>query len=263
MDYFTKWVEAIPTKQSTSAVVCQFLKENIISRFGVPHKIVANNALCFSSYEIIDFCFDHGITLSHSFDYYPQGNGQAESSNKNLVTIMRKLVDEKQQTWHKALYDALWADRITPKRAIGMSPFQLLYGLNVEILITMELPALKLAKAIEDETYQDSLDKRIMFLSQLEETRVEVVDRIVAHQSQVKALFDRKTTSRDFAIGDQVLLWDKRREPKGLHGKFDSLWRSPFTIHEVCGEHSYLLAYVDGTPFLLPHSREYLKLFTQ
>lgn len=95
IDYFTKWVEAIPTKQCTSVVVCQFLKENIVSRFGVPHKIVADNASCFSSYEIINFCFDHGITLSHSSDYYPQGNCQAESRNKNLVTIMRKLVDER------------------------------------------------------------------------------------------------------------------------------------------------------------------------
>ncbi|XP_059078205.1 uncharacterized protein LOC131043644 [Cryptomeria japonica] len=192
IDYFTKWVEAIPTKQATSAI-------------------------------IIDFCFDYGITLSHSSDYYPQGNGQAESSNKNLVTIIRKLVDEKRWTWHKTLYDALLADRITPKRAIDMSPFQLLYGMNAEIPITLELLALKLDKAVEDETYQGSLDKWIMFLSQLEETRAEVVDRIATHQSQVKALFDKKATSREFAVGDQVLLWDKRREPKGMHGKFDSL----------------------------------------
>ncbi|XP_059073760.1 uncharacterized protein LOC131874411 [Cryptomeria japonica] len=115
---------------------------------------------------------------------------------------MRKLVYEKQQTWHKALYDALWVDRINPKRAIGMSPFQLLYGLNVESPITMELPALKLAKVIEDETYQDSLDKRIIFLSHLEETRAEAVDRIVVHQNQVKALFDKKIASHELSVGD-------------------------------------------------------------
>ncbi|XP_059070529.1 uncharacterized protein LOC131860171 [Cryptomeria japonica] len=231
-DYFTKWVEAISTKQATSTM-------------------------------IIDFCFDYGITLSHSFDYYPQGNGQVESSNKNLVTIIRKLFDERQWTWHKALYDVLWADRITPKRAIGMSPFQLLYGLNVEIPITLELLVLKLSKVVEDETYQGSLDKWIMFLSQLEETRAEVVDRIVAHQSQVKVLFDKKATSCEFIVGDQVLLWDKWREPKDMHRKLDSLWRGPFTIHELCGEHRYFLAYANGTTFSLPHSGEHLKLFSQ
>lgn len=116
-------MEAIPTKQATSTVDYQFLKENIVSRFGVPRKIVIDNASFFSSYEIIEFCFDHGITLSYSSNYYLQGNGQAESSNKNLVTIIKKLVDEKQRTWHKALFDTLCVDCITPKRAIGMSPF--------------------------------------------------------------------------------------------------------------------------------------------
>ncbi|KAH9315846.1 hypothetical protein KI387_024473, partial [Taxus chinensis] len=59
--------------------------------FGVPHKIVADNASNFSSHELTEFCYGFGITLAHSSDYYPQGNGQAESSNKNLVTIIRKL----------------------------------------------------------------------------------------------------------------------------------------------------------------------------
>ncbi|XP_057866250.1 uncharacterized protein LOC131073769 [Cryptomeria japonica] len=146
-NYFTKWVEAIPTKKATSTMVSQFLKENIVSRFGVPRKIVTNNASCFLAYEIIEF-FYHGFTLSHSFDYYLQGNGQAESSNKNLVTIIKKLVDEKQRTWHKALLYELWVDRIMPKRETGVSPFQILYGMNVKIPITLELPSLKLAKAV-------------------------------------------------------------------------------------------------------------------
>lgn len=88
-------------------MVCGFLKENIIFRFGVPHKIVIDNAVAFSSYEVTQFCFDYGITLSHSSDYYPQRNGQAESSNKNLVTIIRKLVEENQRSWHKALKQLL------------------------------------------------------------------------------------------------------------------------------------------------------------
>lgn len=67
-------------------------------------------------------------------------------------------MEENQRSWHKALFDALWANKITPKRAIGMSPFQLLYGTNVEIPITLELLALKLPKTIEDETFKDALD---------------------------------------------------------------------------------------------------------
>jgi hypothetical protein len=35
-DYFTKWVEAIPTKSATEKVVMDFLEDRIITRFGVP-----------------------------------------------------------------------------------------------------------------------------------------------------------------------------------------------------------------------------------
>lgn len=181
-DYFTKWVEVVPVKHATSEVVCRFLKENIISRFGVPNKIVLDNATMFSSIDIKNLYFEHGIILSHSSNYYPQGNGQVESNNKNLVTIICKLVDKNQRSWNKVLYNSLWDDKITPKWAIGMSPFQLLYGLNADILITLEFPALKLAKAIEDDTFDNLVDKCIMYLSELEEKHAQVVNCIMKHQ---------------------------------------------------------------------------------
>ena len=48
-DYFTKWVEAIPTKKATDAVVMDFLEDRIITRFGVTVKIITDNGPCFSS----------------------------------------------------------------------------------------------------------------------------------------------------------------------------------------------------------------------
>jgi hypothetical protein len=47
--YFTKWVEAIPTKWATDKVVMDFLEDKIITRFSVPTKITTDNAKAFSS----------------------------------------------------------------------------------------------------------------------------------------------------------------------------------------------------------------------
>jgi hypothetical protein len=44
IDYFTKWVEAIPTRRATDLVVIDFLEDNILSRFDCPRKIVTDNA---------------------------------------------------------------------------------------------------------------------------------------------------------------------------------------------------------------------------
>jgi hypothetical protein len=41
-DYFTKWVEAIPTKPTTDKVVMDFLEDRIIILFGVPTKITTD-----------------------------------------------------------------------------------------------------------------------------------------------------------------------------------------------------------------------------
>ena len=36
LDYFTKWVEAIPLNKVEQKDVIQFIKEQIIHRFGIP-----------------------------------------------------------------------------------------------------------------------------------------------------------------------------------------------------------------------------------
>jgi transposase InsO family protein len=93
-NYFTKWVEAIPTRNATSKVVNNFLLNNIISRFGCPQKIVTENSMCFRSNEFIKFCDKYGITRSSSSPYHPQGNGKVESTNKSLLKVIKRTLDD-------------------------------------------------------------------------------------------------------------------------------------------------------------------------
>lgn len=83
--------------------------------------------MSFRSEEFVGFCTSHGISMSYSSPYHPQGNGQAESSNKSLLNIIKKILEENKRSWDQKLKLALWADRITVKKAIGMSPFKLVY----------------------------------------------------------------------------------------------------------------------------------------
>lgn len=48
-NYFNKWVEAKSMKKTSSQVVCEFIKEHIQVGFGVPMKLVMDNASYFSS----------------------------------------------------------------------------------------------------------------------------------------------------------------------------------------------------------------------
>ena len=57
----------------------------------------------------------------------------------------------------------------------------------------------------------------------------------------MKHVFDKREKSDSFNLGDKVLKWDARSEDKGKHGKFDNLWKGPYTIFSFCGNNSYFL----------------------
>lgn len=94
----------------------------------------------------------------------------------------------------------------SPKRAIGMSPFELVYGVGVQLSLPLELAAAKLQTMVENAYFQDSLEKRIMHLMRIEEERDKIVDQITEHQLHVKNFFDKRARPRRFMQGDHVLL---------------------------------------------------------
>ena len=78
---------------------------------------------------------------------------------------------------------------------------------------------------------------------------------------KVKNLFDKKARPHKFMVGDLVLLWDKRRAPKGMHGNFDTLWKGPYTIHQAFEKNSFKLAYPNGEVLPLTYNGQDLKLY--
>jgi transposase InsO family protein len=127
-DYFTRWSEATALRTVNTSQVIVFLNSNIITRFSIPDCLVFDNVSYFSSLKMSEFALEKGIKLKYSTSYYPQGNGLAESTNKNLIKIIKRTVAENHKNWHNALLNALWDDRVTPKAAIGNSSFFLVYG---------------------------------------------------------------------------------------------------------------------------------------
>eukprot|EP00253_Pinus_taeda_P009819 PITA_09819 len=142
--YFNKWIEAIPCRQANDSTIIRFLEDNILSRFGCPEKIITDNAAAFKSRKMINFCHKFHIILGHSSAYYPQGNGLAKSSNKILINIIKKMLEENKKNWHRKLTNALWTDRLSTKKSIGMSPYQLVYGMEAKFPSSLGIPIIKL-----------------------------------------------------------------------------------------------------------------------
>eukprot|EP00253_Pinus_taeda_P030701 PITA_30701 len=227
-DYFTKWIEAIPTRKVDHNVVMKFLTENIFSRFGCPYKLITDHAAAFRANELVEMCDSMGIKLVYSTSYYPQGNGLAESSNKTLIRIIKKLLEDNKKNWDSKLKYALWANRVTIKKSTDKSLFKLVYGTDVVFPIQLIPPVAKFIQEEQDE--EECMAKRITDLSEIHHIREQLVEKIVAHQRNVKEAFDKRAKTNNFQIGDLVLKWDALKEKKGNHGKFDAFWIGPFII---------------------------------
>ena len=92
----------------------RFIWRNIITKFGVPHTLISNNGLQFDSKAFRRYCGELGIRNRYSKPAYPQWNGQAETTNKAIMSRLKKRVDDAKGRWVDELPHVLWTYRTTP-----------------------------------------------------------------------------------------------------------------------------------------------------
>lgn len=144
-EYFTKWVEAIPLRSTTGVTVATFIKEHIICRFGIPKYIITDNGTPFANKHVTELLEEYGIKQVFSTPYYPQGNGQAESTNKTLIRILSRTIYDNPRTWHGQLPMVLWAYRTAPRNSIVTSPYSLVYGADAILPAEIKIPSPRIA----------------------------------------------------------------------------------------------------------------------
>ena len=112
----------------THREVIEFITKHIIHRFGIPQTLTMDQGSSFILKEARDFAETYKIKILNSSPYYAQANGQAESSNKILIKLTKKKIEENPRRWHEVLSEELWAHRISRHGAAKVTPFELVYG---------------------------------------------------------------------------------------------------------------------------------------
>jgi penicillin V acylase-like amidase (Ntn superfamily) len=74
VDKFTKWVEAAPITTQDSTAAINFIK-SIIFRFGVPHSIITDNEMNFTSKEFKNYCESMVMKFKFTSVAHPKTNG--------------------------------------------------------------------------------------------------------------------------------------------------------------------------------------------
>jgi transposase InsO family protein len=92
-DYFIKWTETVPLKNMTYREVIHFISEHFIHRFDIPQTLTTDQGSLFMSHQVHKFAESLKIKLLSSAPYHAQVNGQAESSNKSLIKLIKKKIE--------------------------------------------------------------------------------------------------------------------------------------------------------------------------
>ncbi len=130
------------------------------------------------SKEVKSFAESYDIKLLSSSSYYAQANGQAESSNKTLLKLVEKEIEEHQKKWHEVLSEALWTHRIFKHGVTKVTSFELVCGQEAVLPIEVNLGYLRYFKqddlSVEDYkilmggNFEDVIDKRLKTLKEME-----------------------------------------------------------------------------------------------
>ena len=258
IDYFTKWVEACSYAHVTQKVVKRFIEKDLICRYGVPEKIVTDNAQNFNGKMIAELCTKWKIKHSNSSPYRPKMNGAVEAANKNIKKIVQKMVVT-YKDWHEMLSFALHGYRTTIRTSTGATPYSLVYGMEAVMPLEVDIPSLRVL--IDSELQEADWAKvRYEQLNLISERRIAAICHHQLYQNRMAKAYDKKVRPRVFQEGDLVL-----KKLLSLPGEDRSKWapnyEGPYVVRKAFSGGALKLSRMDGEDLPRPVNSDSVKRY--
>ncbi len=134
-DHFTRYAQAIPTRNQTARTTARVLFDSFIVHYGFPATIHSDRGQNFESKIIEGLCAIAGIRKSRTTPYHPMGNGMVERFNQTLLKMLGTLQDDQKSDWKAHV--PTWCMRTTVHSMIvrDTPPYYLMYGRHPRLAI--------------------------------------------------------------------------------------------------------------------------------
>lgn len=220
IDYATRYPEAFPLPNQEAETVAEVLI-SMFTRVGVPKELLTDQGSNFMSDLMTQVCKLLKIHKLCTTPYHPSAKGLVENFNGTLKKMLKSYAQKQPTNWDKYIPYLLFAYREVPNETTGFSPFEMLYGRHVRGPL-----------AILKEEWEEPTESSNSVLSYLLETREKLKtmydiarENEQAAKKKQKTYYDRKARSRQFEVGQKVLVLLPTKTSKLL-----ASWKGPYAI---------------------------------
>ncbi|KAL0535770.1 hypothetical protein IC582_024695 [Cucumis melo] len=233
VDRLSKYSHFLALKHPyTAKTVAESFVKEIVRLHGFPTSIVSDRDKVFLSHFWNELFKMAGTKLKKSTAYHPQTDGQTEVVNRGLETYLRCFCSERPKEWILWLPWAEYWYNTTYQKALGKSPFQVVYGRKPPALLSYG------ERRTSNSSIDEQLKERDVALDALRE-------HLLLAQQQMKLYADRKRRQVEFQVDDLVLLKIRPYRQATLRSKrnekLSSRYFGPYKILERIGEVAYRL----------------------
>ncbi|GMI64808.1 hypothetical protein HRI_000150100 [Hibiscus trionum] len=192
IDKYSKYGHFLPMAHPYSATeVARIYLYQIYRLHGQPKVALSDRDKTFTSIFWKELMKQLGTSTHFTTAYHPESDGQTERLNQCLEQYLRSLCFLKPTLWAKLLPQAEWWYNTNYHSALGMTPFEALYGYPPNELTWTK-------------------DSRVASVQELMHNREEInkilKDNLLKAQERMKYYADKKRTDMEFQVGDWVYL---------------------------------------------------------